>query len=220
MNATQFQELSSRLSSLIGLVPLRWGAIQNDLFDSKLDIFKVDTFSQLESAIKEFTPKLQNYLKRKWYLEKCARCDEYLFGLNPNVTPNPNPHDKRFDLTFEGKIKFDVKCSIIPHHLQSEAEECITNPQRMIESFYRRQSNGVRKCYQDRLFIVHYSFVQPELELNLRCAWDTKKEIYRLFSENIHKIKFRECCGCNAGVIFILEREPGIVSFSIDGLTL
>ena len=159
-------------------------------------------------------------MKRKWYLDKCARCDEYLFGLNPNVTPNPNPYDKRFDLTFEGKIKFDVKCSIIPHHLQSEAEECITNPQRMIESFYRRQSNGVRKCYQDRLFIVHHSFVRPEHELNLRCAWDTKKEIYRLVSENINKIKFRECYGCQAGVIFILEREPGIVSFSIDGLTL
>lgn len=100
MNATQFQELSSILSSLIGQIPLRWGAIQNDLFDSKLDTFKVDTFSQLESAIKEFTPKLQNYLKRKWYLEKCAKCDEYLFGLNPNVTPNPNPHDKKFDLIF------------------------------------------------------------------------------------------------------------------------
>lgn len=90
----------------------------------------------------------------------------------------------------------------------------------MIESFYRRQSNGVRKCYQDRLFIVHHSFVRPEHELNLRCAWDSKKEIYRVFSENINKIKFRECCGCNAGVIFILEREPGIISFSIDGLTL
>ena len=65
MNATQFQELSSILSSLIGQIPLRWGAVQNDLFDSKLDTFKVDTFNQLESAIQEFTPKAPELFEKE-----------------------------------------------------------------------------------------------------------------------------------------------------------
>ena len=142
------------------------------------------------------------------------------FNLNPNVEPNPNPRDQTYDIMFDEAVGFDVKGTVIPRSFRSDAESCISNPQRMIEFYYDKQSTGVRHCFQNRLFIVHHSFIEPEREFILRCAWGSKEKIYRIFSENFSNINFRECHGCKAGVIFILERERGKVSFSIDGINL
>lgn len=91
MNASQFQKLSTDLRSLARIIPLHWGAVQNNRFDSNINMFEIDSFEQLEAAIRNLSPELQNYFRRRWYLWKCAQCDEYLFNLNPNVEPNPNP---------------------------------------------------------------------------------------------------------------------------------
>lgn len=220
MNASQFQKLSTDLRSLARIIPLHWGAVQNNRFDSNINMFEIDSFEQLEAAIRNLSPELQNYFRRRWYLWKCAQCDEYLFNLNPNVEPNPNPRDQTYDIMFDGEVGFDVKGTVIPRSFRSDAEGCIRNPQRMIDFYYDKQSTGVRHCFQNRLFIVHHSFIEPEREFILRCAWGSKEKIYKIFSENFSNINFRECHGCKAGVIFILERERGKVSFSIDGLNL
>lgn len=208
------------MRSLARIIPLHWGAVQNNLFDSNINMFEIDSFEQLEYEIKNLSPELQNYFRRRWYLWKCAKCDEYLFNLNPNVEPNPNPRDQKYDIMFDGEVSFDVKGTVIPRAFRSDVEGCIKNPQQMIEFFYDKQSTGIRHCFQNRLFIVHHSFIQPEREFLLRCAWGSKEVIYRIFSENFSKIQFRECHGCKTSVIFILERERGKVSFSIDGLTI
>lgn len=220
MNANQFQKLSTDLRSLARIIPLHWGAVQNNRFDANINMFEIETFEQLENAIKNLSPELQNYFRRRWYLWKCAQCDEYLFNLNPNVEPNPNPRDQTYDIMFDGEVGFDVKGTVIPHSFRNDVEGCIRNPQQMINFYYDKQSTGVRHCFQNRLFIVHHSFIQPEREFILRCAWGSKENIYRIFSQNFSKIQFRECHNCKAGVIFILERERGKVSFTIDGINL
>lgn len=218
MNATQFQKLSKDLRSLARIIPLHWGAVQNNRYDSNINMFGISSFEQLDAAVKNLSPDLRNYFRRRWYLWKCAQCDEYLFNLNPNVEPNPNPKDKSYDIMFDGEVGFDVKGMVIPRSLRNDVEACIRNPQKMIDFYYDKQSTGVRHCFQNRLFVVHHSFVEPEREFILRCAWGSKEQIYRIFSENFSKIKFRQYKGCKAGVVFILERERGKLSYCIDGL--
>lgn len=218
MNASQFQKLSAELSSSAHTIPLHWGAVQNNGFDSSIDMYEIETFEQLETAIRPLSSKLRNYFRRRWFLWKCAKCDEYLFSLNHNVKPNPDPKDQSYDIMFDGADCFDVKGSVIPRSFRTDVESCISNPQPLIDFYYNRQSTGIRHCFQNRLFIVHHSFIGPEREFSLRCAWKDKETIYRIFSENFSQINFRECHGCKAGVIFILEREPDKVTFSIDGL--
>lgn len=218
MNAAEFQKLSADLRSLASRIPLHWGAVQNNRFDSIIDMFEIDTYEQLEAAIHNLSPEIQNYFRRRWYLWKCADCDQYLFSLNPNVVPNPNPKDQNYDIMFDGKVRFDIKGTVIPRSFRSDTDSCIINPQEMIDFYYDRQSSGVRHSFQNRLFIVHHSFIQPEREFILRCGWGSKEKIYKIFSDNFSDINFRTSHGCKAGVIFILERERGKISFSIDGL--
>lgn len=88
----------------------------------------------------------------------------------------------------------------------------------MIRFYYEEQSRGRRFDIQNRLFIVHHSFVDPNREFYLRCAWESKRKIYKLFSENVDKIEFFEYDNVLSAVVFILEREPRVVSYKISGL--
>lgn len=220
MNKLEFHKLSNDLRELARIIPLHWGAVQNNRYDANINMFEIETFEHLEDAIKNLSPELKNYFRRRWYLWKCAQCDEYLFNLNPNVEPNPNPRDQTFDIMFDGRVGFDVKGTVIPRSFRNDVEGCIRNPQQMVNFYYDKQSSGVRHCFQNRLFIVHHSFIQPEREFILRCAWGSKENIYRIFSQNFSKIQFKEYHNCKAGVIFILERERGKISFTIDGINL
>lgn len=218
MDATRFKDISSELSSIIDIIP-PWGSVQNNLYDSSIDMFEVSSFAELENKIVELSPKRQQYFRRRWFLWQCSRCDEYLFALNPNVTLNPNAKDYKYDLVFNGQVVFDLKGTIIPRPLQGDVEGCLQNPQKLIDSYYERQSTGTRNHMQDRLFLVHHSYVDPKRELHLRCAWDFKRDLFRFFSENFSCIIFREYNGCKVGLIFILEPTPGNLTFLIDGLT-
>lgn len=220
MNAQQFYKLSRDLRSLALLIPLHWGEIQNDRNDSSINMFQIDSFEELEHKIRNISPELQNYFRRRWYIWRCAQCDEYLFNLNPNVAPNPNPRDQTYDIMFDGYLQFDVKGTVIPRSLRHDVEGCIRRPQKMIDFYYNQQSIGVRHAFQNRLFIVHHSFIHPKREIFLRCAWESKKQIYRIFSENVENINFKEFHGHKAGIIFILESEKNKVSYHIDGLRL
>ena len=42
MNASQFQKLSTDLRSLARIIPLHWGAVQNNRFDSNINMFEID----------------------------------------------------------------------------------------------------------------------------------------------------------------------------------
>lgn len=218
MTESEFKKLSNELRSCVNNIPKHWGAVQNDKFDSDLNVFEIYSFEELERMIANLPTKRQMYNRRRWFIRMCSKCDEYLFYVNKNVTPNPNTRSKKYDIVFNGKLYFDVKCSVIPGPLLNDVEKCIADPKNLIKHYYEHQSNGVRHHFQNRLFIVHHSFIQPERELLLRCAWGSKEGIYKFFSENIANMHFEEYNGCTATTIFILERERGKVSYVISGL--
>lgn len=114
MNNSEFDALSNDLRSLATRIPLHWGAIQNNRTDDRIDMFAIDSYSELERQISHLSEEKKNYLRRRWYLWKCSQCDEYLFYVNDNVIQNPNRYDKSYDVRINGNLDFDIKGSVIP----------------------------------------------------------------------------------------------------------
>lgn len=218
MTEQEFNTLSNNLRQLALTIPLNWGHIQNNRTDDKINMFQILSYEELEKSIARLNDDQKNYLRRRWFLWKCSACDEYLFYCNDNVEKNPDPRDKEYDVIINDRWKFDIKGTVIPKNMRDNADVVITNPERMIQFFYDEQSKGRRYDMQNRLFIVHHSFVQPERELYLRCTWDSKKNIYKQYIENIDNISLMDYKGVKASVIFILEREKGKVEYRIFGL--
>ena len=181
MTDLQFSALAADLRTLANQIPLHWGNVQNNATDDKIDMFAIDDYSALTRALSQLPEAQQNYLRRRWYLWKCAQCDEYLFYVNDNVERNPDPRDKAYDIRIDGNIDFDVKGTVIPQSMREDAESVIADPRQMIDFYYDNQSKERRFDIQNRLFIVHHSFVDPSRELFLRCAWQSKRKIYNTF---------------------------------------
>lgn len=217
MTATEFDKLAGDLRALAQGIPLHWGAVQSDGRDARLTerrFFALRTYEALEEAVGAFPDEAKAYFRRRWFLWQCARCDEYLFCLNPNVHPNPNSRDKGYDIAFDEGIRFDVKGTVIPKQMREASPSCVAglmaHPLPIIRFYYDKQSHGRRFDMQNRLFVVHHSFVDEHRELYLRCAWRTKREAYREYARNIGRIAFREWQGCKASVLFIVERRRGV----------
>lgn len=175
MTEIEFRRLSEDIRLLAKSIQLNWGAIQNNKYDHLLNMFSIDTYSELESSLVKFSEPIQVYFKRRWYLWKCAQCDEYLFYKNQNVEKNPNPRDQSYDICIDGVYYFDIKGTVIPKSMRNQnIDNIIDSPQEMVDFYYDKQSRGVRNCYQNRLFVVHHSFVDPAREFYLRCAWGNK----------------------------------------------
>lgn len=87
MTNDEFVKLSADLRELARIVPLRWGAVQNNEYDGLVDMFRLDTFAELEVAIKSLDENVKQYFRRRWYMWKCAQCDEHIFCENDGVVP-------------------------------------------------------------------------------------------------------------------------------------
>lgn len=118
---------------------------------------------------------------------------------------------------FHKSLCFDIKGTVIPQSLRGNIPYILDDPQNMIEFFYTKQSKGVRNCFQNRLFIVHHSFVDPDRQFYLRCAWETKRKIYEFFVKNFHEIRFRYYKDCAVGIIYLFEQQKKVISCIIDG---
>ena len=218
MNVQQFNKLSADLRLLASNIPLHWGGVQNNRVDDQINMFGIQSYEELEKAISALDDYSKNYLRRRWYLWKCAECDEYLFYSNPNVEKNPDRYDKEWDIRIDGRYKFDVKGTVIPRDMRDNWEEVVEHPEAMIDFFYDRQSTGRRYDIQNRLFIVHHSICDERREFYLRCAWGSKKNVYERFIQNIDNIHFYKTHNVISGVIFILEPQLKNVECRIMGL--
>ena len=170
MNDFEFLNLSNDLRALATEIPLNWGRVQTNHIDDKINMFQIADYQTLEESIVDLNDEHKNYLRRRWYLWKCSQCDEYLFYINNNVEQNPNPYDKSYDIIINNNLAFDIKGTVIPYKMRNRANEIIADPTEMIHFFYTEQSTGRRYDIQNRLFIVHHSFVDTKRELYLRCA--------------------------------------------------
>lgn len=222
MNKAQYDILSADLRRVAPQIPLNWGHIQNNAYDYELkrvcNIFAVMSLNELEGYIARFDNDHKAYYRRRWYLLRCADCDEYLFYANNGVEHNPNRFDKEWDIRINGTYLFDIKGTVIPRDFRDDYESVINDPSGIIKFYYDKQSKGVRFDMQNRLFIVHHSLVAPEREFYLRCAWGSKSIAYQRFVENIDNISFHTYKECTAGVIFFIEEEKNKVRTIIDGL--
>jgi hypothetical protein len=215
MTHREYFQLSSDLQQLLKTIPLHWGAIQNDGIDCKIKMFQIKSFAELEKQIQNLTEENKNYLRRRWFLWKCAQCDEYIFCTNQNVTPNPNSKDQGYDITFNGnpQLRFDVKGTVIPNKFRDNVDAIIQDPTEMVRFFYEKQSHGVRDHIQNRLFIVHHSFRSPEREMVLRCHWDYKSDLYKEYASKIsQKSHFITYQNVKSDVVFLVENLDKTIS--------
>lgn len=217
MTPNEFNQLSKDLQSLVKIIPLNWGTIQNDITDCQINMFKIHTFSELEKQIASLNEASKSYFRRRWFLWKNAQCDEYLFCLNDNVTPNPNYKDQSYDIEFNAnsQLRFDVKGTVIPRSFRNNIKKIIDDPSEMVQFFYDNQSVGVRNNNQNRLFLVHHSFKNEEREMQLRCNWDFKKEVYKKYAEKMNSdanfIRYKEV---KSDTIFLFENEDNSFTFN------
>lgn len=221
INRNEFNTLSRGLRQVAADIPNNWGHIQNNAYDNELrrycNIFTVNSLEELERHIARFDDSHKRYYKKRWFVTRCADCDEFLFYVNDNVVHNPNKYDKEWDIIINGHIKFDIKGTVIPESMRDNYDDVIADPSEMIKFFYDKQSRGRRFDMQNRLFIVHHSLVSDDRSKRIRACWQSKERIYRLFASQAEHIHFREYEGCTASVIFIIETEAGCLQYKIDG---
>ena len=222
MDQTQYASLSQDLRRVAKDIPLNWGHIQNNFYDNQLrqvcNIFAIMSLDELEGYIAGFDDDHKNYYRRRWYMVRCADCDEYLFYCNPGVEHNPERKDKEWDIRIKQQYMFDVKGTVIPKDFRNNWQEVLNDPRGIIKFYYDNQSKGVRFDMQNRLFIVHHSLVDASREFLLRCAWGSKTFVYKVFVDRISDIHFFTYKGCTAGVIFLIETERKQVLYKIAGL--
>ena len=181
MTQNEYLKLSNDLQQLARIIPLQWGNIQNDGTDKQINMFQIHSFEELETQIFNLSDNSKNYFRRRWFLWKCAQCDEYIFCTNTNVTPNPNTRDQSYDIEFNNNnfLRFDIKGTVIPREFRNDINAILNDPSKMINFYYEKQSTGVRNNIQNRLFIVHHSYRNQEREMYLRCHWAFKINLYK-----------------------------------------
>ena len=192
--------------------------MQNDSDDALLRVYDYTGYAQISRAIESLPKDKRKYVLKRWFVWMASCCDEYLLSHLPGCTLNPNPKSHDYDVDFGGGLRLDVKGSKVLESMLGDVAAVLRCPQQMVDSFYRNQSEGVRHSYQDRLFLVHHSFLGHDRLDYLRSAWLSKPAIYARFFDNIGKVAFFPFQGCKAAVIFILEEQPGVVSSYIPGI--
>lgn len=208
MTQIQYEQLALDLQSLARIVPLNWGSIQNDGTDKQINMFQINSFEELEKQIINLSDNSKNYFRRRWFLWKSAQCDEHIFCMNHNVTPNPNYKDQTYDIEFNNNslLRFDVKGTVIPRSFRTIIDEVLKDPNNMVKFYYDEQSKGVRNNNQNRLFIVHHSHRKQEREMYLRCHWEYKKQVYKEYCSKITVASnFINYKNTKSDVIFIIE---------------
>ena len=231
MDEQEFFKLSTQLRADCTSIPTEWPEMQNNIADYKLNfnIFSVSKLSDLEKKITSFDETNKIYYRRRWFLAKCAECDEYLFYKNNDIIKNPQRKSKAWDVridktyevedqTFLCTYYFDVKGTDIPKKFIGGYDTAISTPHKLIPYYYNEQSKGVRFDMQNRLFIVHHSLISAQRTNALRCAWKTKEEGIKRFLSSINDIVFYSYRGCTAGLIFIIDEGTASPRVFIPGL--
>ena len=218
MQEEEYLFLSKHLQDIADKMPNSWGAVQNNLYDSTVNIFGCNTLESLLESTKHLSQDIRTYLLRRWFLWKCSKCDEYLFYRHTDVTQNPNFRDKDWDIEFFGRSEliFDIKSTVLPKEMRTKDLKLIPdNHLELIKFNYDRQSRGIRMNMQNRLFIVHI-FTEPDTENKLRTCFDSKEVIYTKYTDTIRRNpyhKFFEYSNTISDIIYIADSGSGFVEY-------
>ncbi len=216
MYKAQYNSLSRHLNEVAPTIPLNWAKVQNDKDDALVNIFDKASLDELNNSITQLSIIKQNYLRRRWFLWQCSRCDEYLFYSQSKVLKNPNPRDQQWDVELLGheQLRFDIKSTILPKSFRSEQGH-LPPTKDLIQFFFERQSRGVRNHIQNRIFLVHLPYTADNGN-TLRTKFEAKQKgisefIYDLSQGELHLlIEYQDCLN---GLIYFKESKEGLLSY-------
>lgn len=214
MTEQDFNNRAEMLARVAGDIPQGWGGmVQNDNMDGKVNVFRVKTWDELVQCTAEFPQQQRDYIAHRWYLRQCSECDKHLLRRSLGITGG------KPQITINGVV-FDVNGTTIPKCFRDNPDLIVANPERLMDYFYNNQSTGSRyKTESNRLFIVHYSYVDnPHREMLLRSAWKPKAVFYKAFADSLDKVKFHDVKGGKACVIFLLEKTAGKMTCKVYGI--
>jgi len=223
MTAQEFKVLALQLEIIAPSIPQRWGAIQNDKTDAKINMFRYASFQALEAALKPFDDSVKNYFKKRWFLWKCAQCDEYLFYKHQNVIKNPDRKDQNWDFQLFGeeRLQFDLKGTVIPKAIKQKLKPNESpSAKAIIDFFYTKQSRGIRDNIQNRLFIIHCPFGDTSDNV-LRTNFQAKAIIYKQYIREVSQHKnypFFDYKTKRVDIIYIKEEVDGTVNYEFAAL--
>jgi len=194
--------------------------------DQKLPkLFEYETYDALNAAIErhiqktfiENTEDARNYYRHRWFIYKCSEADEYLFKILPSVV-NDGSNDPNRDFTIRNKVSLDLKGTVLLKQYKDDPEYVYKNPLALIDSYYKEQSQDFhyRRRLQNRLFVVHHSYVAPERESYVRTLFDVKSVIFKRYVDMMlqsdHKI-FDYMNGRKADLIMLVETADGRIAY-------
>jgi hypothetical protein len=219
MNQNEFNALSNHLSAVAQEIPLRWGRIQNDRTDGNINMFIYNTFTDLVNALENLPNETQDYFKKRWFLWKCAQCDEFLFYQNEDIVSNPNFKDQDWDFEFFGRsdLRFDLKGTLVPRQIRERNPSIIIPNDHMeiIRFNYEEQSKGVRNHHQNRLFVVHIPKIWNR-ENYLRANFEAKSIAYQAYVNKLRNnpnYKFFNYNGLKSDIIYLVENPDNSISY-------
>lgn len=204
MNDLDFNKIKVELVNVAKTIKTKWGAVQNNEMDFISNkIFLWESVAEMEKDIGDKNDKIKNYARRRWFVYKCALCDEYLFKKY-GAQPNPNPKDKNWDFQIND-VKFDHKGTKLPNELTYEQLQ--NDPQSVINWLYENQSKEQRYGEQNRLFIIHLSLIDRNRDDLLRCPLPKKEQAIKSFVENFKDAKLFDYKNAKATFLVIEEYE-------------
>lgn len=216
MNKAQYDTLSQYLYDIAPSIPLNWGQVQNDRDDGLVNIFSKASLDELNNSLTQLPAHKQNYLRRRWFLWQCSKCDEYLFYNQPKVLKNPNPKDQQWDVELLGHtlLRFDIKSTILPKAFRSDHGH-LPPAQDIIRFYFDRQSRGRRNHIQNRIFLVHLPYAKTNSN-TLRTKFKAKQKaiteyIYDLSQGELHILIEHQ--NCLHGLIYLKENKEGSLSY-------
>ncbi len=168
----QEQELKRRWA-----YPYRWRRVQNNRFDAATRfVYQCPTFARLLEEMERrlaHAPDPQayrDYALNRWYNFHAARAVEEIFAATPHVTPARNRYDRLVDFTLHG-VPFDHKTTVFPKGFGRDLSYALNHPRELIRWLYRNQSQGQRKHYANRLFVVLYAADGQHWKLKAELLW-------------------------------------------------
>jgi hypothetical protein len=149
--------------------------------------------------------------------------DEYIFYSKQNVAGNPEI-GKEWDIRFYNRLfqQFDLKSTVLPKKYRADAEKYINKPEVIGYDLYVHQSKSVRYSENNRLFLIHHSFITPYDELDLRLNVKFKDEVITEYIKRLKKpsYKFFELSAyMNSDpifdIIYLIENLDGSLEYKI-----
>lgn len=159
--------------------PYRWGRKQNNAWDNATNfVYQIPRFEPLMAKFEQVFAQKTNksdwldYTLNRWYNFWSAQALEKVFcHASASVNPALNPKDSEKDF-FIADIPFDHKTSVFPKRYPRSLHYAYQHPQDLMQWFYEHQSQGKRKHYKNRIFVVLYdSYQQEHWKLKACLTW-------------------------------------------------